>query len=105
MGIDQNRAIVDDRVAILASTVFLGHIVIGHAGLWELGTHPYITLIAVRRAVLFNYITPETRPLIYAQNPCDAPDDPPIVPPTIAPTGPPARSPSRDPRSMPPGTP
>jgi hypothetical protein len=76
MGINEYRSIVDDRVAIPASTVFLGHVVVGHARFGKLGTYPYIALIAVGRAVLFNHIAMKAGPLIYAQYSCHAADDP-----------------------------
>src|ERR1035437_4947938 len=75
-GVNEHRSIVDDGVAILANTVFLRNVVVSHARFRKLCTHPYIALIAVRRAVLFNYIAAETRPLIYTQNACDAADNP-----------------------------
>jgi hypothetical protein len=76
MGINQNGSIVDDRVAIPASTVFLGHVVVGHARFGKLGTHPYLALIAVGRAVLFNHIPMKAGSLIYAQYSCYTADDP-----------------------------
>ncbi len=76
MGINEYRSIVDDRVAIPASTVFLGHVVVGNARFGKLGTHPYIALIAVGRAVLFNHIAMKAGPLIHTQNACHTADDP-----------------------------
>ena len=75
-GVHQNRPIVDDRIAIFSNTIFLRNIIIGDAGFRELSADPYIALITVRRAMLFNYITAEARPLICAQNARDAANDP-----------------------------
>src|SRR4051794_39231855 len=66
---DQNRSIVDDRVAILSDTVLLRDLVIGHARFRKLGAYPYIALITVGRAALLLH----RRRLL------------PTVPPTIAP--------------------
>jgi hypothetical protein len=74
--VNQHWSIVYDGVAIFANTVFLRNFVVGDARFRKLSAHPYIALIAVRRAALFNYITAETRPLIYTQNACDAADNP-----------------------------
>jgi hypothetical protein len=52
--VHQHRSIVDDRIAILASSVFLGHVVVGHACFRKLGANSYVALITVRRAVLLN---------------------------------------------------
>ena len=74
-GVDEHRSIIDHGVAILANSVFLGNFVVSHACFRKLSAYPYIAMIAVRRTVLFNYITAETRALIYTQNACDAAND------------------------------
>jgi hypothetical protein len=61
--VNQHRSIIDDGVAILANTVFLRNVVVGDARFRKLSAYPYIALITVGRAALFNYITSETRPL------------------------------------------
>jgi hypothetical protein len=75
-GINQNRPIVDDRIAIFANTILLRNLIIRDARFRKLSADPYIALITVRRAALFNHITAEARPLIYTQNARDAADDP-----------------------------
>jgi hypothetical protein len=67
--------IVDDRVAILANTVLLRNLIVRDARFRKLSADPYIALITVRRAALFDHITAEARPLIYTQNARDAADD------------------------------
>ena len=46
-GINQHRPIVDDRVAVFASAVFLRHFVVRHACFRKFGAHPDVALIAV----------------------------------------------------------
>ena len=75
-GVHQNRPIVDNRVAIFACTVLLRNLIIGDARFRKLSADPYIALITVRWAALFNHIIAEARPLIYTQNARDAADDP-----------------------------
>ena len=74
--INEYRTIVDDGVAILPDTVFLRDFIVGDARFRKLSADPHIALIAVRRAMLFNHVAVEARPLIYTQNACDAADDP-----------------------------
>jgi hypothetical protein len=74
--VNQHRSIIDDSVAILTNTVFLRNVVVGDARFRKLSAYPYIALITVGRAALFNYITAETRPLIHSQYPCYTADDP-----------------------------
>jgi hypothetical protein len=75
-GVNQNRSIVDNCVAIFACTVLLRNLIIGDARFRKLSADPHIALITVRRAALFNHITAEARPLVYTQNARDAADDP-----------------------------
>jgi hypothetical protein len=75
-GVNEHRSIVDYGVAILANTVFLRNVVVSDARFRKLCTHPYITLIAVGRAALFNHITSEARALIHAQYSGYTADDP-----------------------------
>jgi hypothetical protein len=75
-GVNQHRSIVNDRVAILAGTVFLRNVVVSHARFGKLSAYPYLASIGVRRAMLFNHITAETRPLIHSQYSGYTADDP-----------------------------
>jgi hypothetical protein len=54
----------------------LRNVVVGDASFRKLSPYPYIALITVGRAALFNYITAETRPLIYSQYSRYTADDP-----------------------------
>src|ERR1700722_6477714 len=77
MGINQNRPIVDDRIAIVANTVLRRNFVIGNAGFRKHRSYPDIPFIAVRGPVLFfDDVMTEARTLIPAQNASHTPDDP-----------------------------
>jgi hypothetical protein len=74
--VNQHRSIVYDRIAILASTVFLGHVVVGHACFRKLGANSYVALITIRWTVLLNHIAMKARSLVYPQYSCHTADDP-----------------------------
>jgi hypothetical protein len=65
-GVNQNRSIIDDRVAIFANTVLLRNFVVGDACFRKYRADPYIAVIAVRRPMFFGNIMMETRALIYS---------------------------------------
>jgi hypothetical protein len=46
-GVNQHRPIVDDRVAVFTSALFLRHFVIRHAFFRKFGANPDVALIAV----------------------------------------------------------
>jgi hypothetical protein len=78
MRINQHRSIVDDRIAIFASPVFLRYVVIGHARFRQLSANPDITLVTVRWPMLLNHIAPKSRPFIdtqYSRNSANDPSD------------------------------
>jgi hypothetical protein len=66
--VDQNRATVHDRVAIVPNAIFLRHIIIGYALLRQNRANPDILAILIGRAVLLNDITAKARTLIDAEN-------------------------------------
>ena len=67
-GVDKNRSLVDNRVAIFTDPVFGGNVVIGDTRLREYRADPYIAFITVRRPVLFHNVMPKARAFIHAQN-------------------------------------
>jgi hypothetical protein len=75
-GINKHRSIIDNGVAILAGTIFLGNVVVGYARFRKLSAHPHVALVPVGRAVLLNYIAAEARPLINSQYSGHTTDDP-----------------------------
>jgi hypothetical protein len=101
--VDQNRAVIDDRIPIFANAVFWWNVIVGHACFWKNCAHPDVSLITIRGTVLFDDVMPKARTLIYAENAVyathnttnSAPDNS-----TYRPS-----SPSRAPRSTPSGTP
>jgi hypothetical protein len=75
-GVNQNRSIIDDRVAIFANTVFWWNFIVGDARFRKYCAHPHITFVAVRGPVFFDDIMPEARALIDAENSRHTADDP-----------------------------
>jgi hypothetical protein len=75
-GVNQNRSIVDNCVAIFANTILLRNLVVGDACFRKYCAHPYITFVAIRGPVFFDNITVEARTLIDAQNSRHTADDP-----------------------------
>jgi hypothetical protein len=75
-GVDQNRTVVDDRIAIFANTVLRWHLIVGDARFRKYCAHPYITFVAVRGPVFFDDVMTKARTLIDAENACDTADDP-----------------------------
>jgi hypothetical protein len=67
VGVNQNRLIVDDRVAVFPDAIFRRQVVVGHAFLRKHFADPDVSAVTVRRSVLFDHVTMETRPLISAQ--------------------------------------
>src|SRR5947209_7674302 len=60
-GIDQNRPVVHDRIAVLPRAIFRRHVVIGYALLGQDGADPDVLAIAVGWAVLLDHIAVEAR--------------------------------------------
>jgi len=73
--IDQYGSIVDHGVSIIPDSVFRRHVIIGHASFRKFGSDDDVTLIAVRRPVLLDNITAETRALINAKHASHAAND------------------------------
>src|SRR5471032_3095582 len=72
--IDQNRAVVHDRIAIVPRAIFRRHVVIGNALLGQHGADPDILTILIGRPMLFDDIGVKAGPLIDAEHPGDAAD-------------------------------
>jgi len=72
--IDQNRAVVHHRVAIITHAIFRRHVVIGDTGLRQNRADADVLGIAIGGTVLFDDIAVKARTLIDAQNAVDAPD-------------------------------
>jgi hypothetical protein len=66
MGVNQNRFIVDDRVTVFPDAILRRNVIVGHAFLRKHFADPDVTAVVVRRSVLFDHVTVETRPLISA---------------------------------------
>ena len=75
-GVNQNRSIVDDGVAIFANTILRRNLIVGDARFGKDRAHSYIAFIAVRGPVFFDDVMTEARTLIDAQNACHTADDP-----------------------------
>src|SRR6188768_1304691 len=73
--LDQNRAAVDDRVAVIANAIFLRYVVIGDAFFRQDGADPQIFAVLIRRAALFDDVTAEARTLVDAEDAVHAADD------------------------------
>ena len=71
-GIDQNRAAVHDRVAIIPGAVFRRHVVIGDALFRQNCANPDVLTILIGRATLLDDITVKAWALVHAKNPVHA---------------------------------
>ena len=71
--INQHRAVVHHRVAVVANAVFGGHLIIGHATGRQHGSDPDLLLIAVRGPTLPNRLLSKTRALLVRKAPDDRP--------------------------------
>jgi hypothetical protein len=75
-GVNQDRSIVDHRVAVFADTILLRNFIVGHAFLRKHCAHPDIAFVAVGRTVFFDDVMSEARTFIHAQNAVYTADDP-----------------------------
>ena len=66
--LDQNRAAVDDRVAVIANAIFCRYVVVGDAFFRQNGADPQIFAILIRGAPLFDDVAAKTRTLVDAQD-------------------------------------
>jgi hypothetical protein len=73
--LDQNRAAIYDRVAILADAIFRRHVIIGHAVFRKDCANPHILPILIRGAPLFNHIGAKAGTLIDAKDTVYAAND------------------------------
>ena len=73
--LDQNRAAIDDRVAVVANTIFLRYVVVGDAFFRQDSADPQIFAVLIRRAPLFDDVSAETRTRVDAQDAVHAADD------------------------------
>src|SRR5215217_9535555 len=71
--INQHRAVVHHRVAVVANAVFGGHLIIGHATGRQHGPDSDFFLIAVRGPALPNRILAKARALLVRKAPDDRP--------------------------------
>jgi hypothetical protein len=62
--VDQHGAAIHDGVSVLAHAIFRRHIVIGDTLIGEHRPNPYIFVVLIGRAPLFDHIGTEARPLI-----------------------------------------
>jgi hypothetical protein len=72
--VDQNRAVVHDRVAIVPYAIFRRHIVIGDARIGQNRADPDVLVISIGRAALLDDITVKARSLVDAENPVNSSD-------------------------------
>jgi hypothetical protein len=72
--VDQNRAVVHHRVAIIAHAIFRRHVVIADAGLRQDRADPDVLAISIGGTVLFDDIAVKARTLIDAQNAVNSSD-------------------------------
>jgi hypothetical protein len=73
--VDQDRAVVHDRVSVIPNAIFLWHVVICYAFLRQDCAYPDVLAISIGRAMLFDHITAKARTLIDAENPGYAAND------------------------------
>jgi hypothetical protein len=70
--IDQNRAVIHDRVAVIMDAIFRRHVIIGNAGFGKNGANPDIFAVVIGGAALLDDVAMKTGALIDAENPGDA---------------------------------
>lgn len=44
---NEDRSTIDDRIAVIGSSIFLGHVVVGHAVSRKVGADPHVALVGV----------------------------------------------------------
>jgi len=76
MGVNQNWFIVDNRIAVFPDPIFRRDVIVGDAFLRKHFADPDVTPVMIRRSVLFDHVTVETRPLISAQEAGDTTNHP-----------------------------
>jgi hypothetical protein len=74
--LNKHRAIIYDRIAIIANTVLRWNIVIGDTCLRKNRAYSHIAFVTIGGPMFFNDIVTETRACIYAKNALHAADDP-----------------------------
>ena len=72
--VDQNRAVVDDGVAIIPHAVFLRYIVIRHAGFRQYGPNPNVLVVAIRRIVALGHVAAKARTFVHSEDAVDTSD-------------------------------
>jgi hypothetical protein len=75
-GINKHRSIVDDRIPIIANTVFRWNLIVSDACFRKDRACSYITFVAVRGPMFFDDIVTEARTCIHAKNARHTADDP-----------------------------
>src|SRR3569832_1450661 len=73
-GIDQDRAGIDDRIAIIADAILGGNFIVGHACFRQHRTDADVLAIVIGGVVTFGNIAVEARALVDAQHTGDAAD-------------------------------
>src|ERR1700742_756968 len=62
--VDENRSAIDDRVAIIANTVFWRNVVVGYPIAGQVCADPYVTVVRVRWNMPLDDVAVKTRPLV-----------------------------------------
>jgi hypothetical protein len=73
-GIDEDRPAIDDGIAIVANAVFLWHVIVRDPVAGQVGAHPHVTLVVVRRVMPLDDVAVKPGTLIDAEHTIDTAD-------------------------------
>jgi hypothetical protein len=73
-GIHEDRPAIDHGIAIIANAVFLRHVVVRDPVAGQVGTHPHIALVGVRRVMPLDDVAVKAGTLIDAEHTIDTAD-------------------------------